>query len=159
GSILRSIMLRAIPVVFTVAALAGSLLPAAETPAEAKATPAAHVLPGVQPGGSVLLPNQWSLRPAGLQLDLGDFPVNMALHPSGRWLAVLHAGYGEHEIIVIETKTRKRLCRVALEQTFYGLCFSPDGRQLFASGGEFEVVHAFNFEDGFLFKHRELAVA
>ena len=29
---------------------------------------------------------------------------------------------------------------MTVEQTFYGLCFSPDGRQLFASGGEYEVV-------------------
>ena len=39
----------------------------------------------------MLLPNQWSLRPAGKQLELGVFPVNIALHPSGRWLAVLLA--------------------------------------------------------------------
>ena len=54
------------------------------------------VLPGVQRGGAVLLPNQWSLQPAGKQIELGDFPVNMALHPSGKWLAALHTGYGEH---------------------------------------------------------------
>src|SRR5262249_49933182 len=37
---------------------------------------APRVLPGVQPGGVVRLPNQWCLRPAGKQLPLGDFPVN-----------------------------------------------------------------------------------
>ena len=36
--------------------------------------------------GSIQLPNQWSLRPAGKQLSLGDFPVNLALHPDGRYL-------------------------------------------------------------------------
>jgi DNA-binding beta-propeller fold protein YncE len=118
-------------------------------------------LPGVQAGGSVLLPNQWSLRPAGRHLELGDFPVNSALHPGGRWLAVLHAGYGTHEIIIVSLNgTRPKICcRVALDQTFYGLCFSPDGNQLFASGGEFEVVHAFRFEEGLLANHRELRVA
>src|SRR6266404_2013558 len=55
-------------------------------------------LPGAQPEGTILLHNQWSLKPAGKQLELGDFPVNSALHPSGKWLAVLHAGHGEHEI-------------------------------------------------------------
>ena len=38
-------------------------------------------LPGYRPDGSILLPNQWSLRPAGRQIELGDFPVNIALHP------------------------------------------------------------------------------
>ena len=42
----------------------------------------------------IRLPNQWSLRPVGRHLALGDFPVNLALHPSGKYLAVLHAGYG-----------------------------------------------------------------
>ncbi len=32
-------------------------------------------------GWVVLLPNQWSLRPAGRQVPLGDFPVNIAMHP------------------------------------------------------------------------------
>jgi hypothetical protein len=116
------------------------------------------MLPGIQPNGSILLPNQWSLRPAGKQIELGDFPVNLALHPGGRWLAALHAGYGEHEIIIVELKRQKVRSRVSLDQTFCGLCFSPDGRRLFASGGEFEVVHAFDFDDGLLSHHRELPI-
>ncbi|HKB37444.1 MAG TPA: hypothetical protein VKD72_13415, partial [Gemmataceae bacterium] len=54
-----------------------------------------RVLPGTQPTGEVRLPNGWSLRPAGQQIVVGDFPVNLALHPDGKWLAILHAGYGE----------------------------------------------------------------
>jgi YVTN family beta-propeller protein len=105
------------------------------------------------------LPNQWSLRPAGKQLVLGDFPVNLALHPSGKWLAVLHAGYGDHEIAIVDLKRQKIMTRVAVDQSFYGLCFSPDGRTLFASGGEYELVHAFQFEEGYLFKHKQIEVA
>ena len=65
------------------------------------------------------MPNQWSLRPAGRQLELGDFPVSLALHPSGRWLAALHAGYGTHEIIVVELepKRQKIACRVPIDPT------------------------------------------
>jgi hypothetical protein len=40
-------------------------------------------LPGVQPDGAVLLPNQWFLRPAGRQFVVGDFPVAIAMHPGG----------------------------------------------------------------------------
>src|SRR5690242_5732750 len=50
------------------------------------------VWPGRKPDGSVLLPNQWSLNPAGRQVELGDFPVNIAVHPAGRFAAVLHTG-------------------------------------------------------------------
>ncbi|HEV3263025.1 MAG TPA: alkaline phosphatase family protein [Gemmataceae bacterium] len=123
--------------------------------------PAVHSrhLPGVLRSGFVQLPNQWSLRPAGKQVELGDFPVNLALHPDGHWLAALHAGYGEHEITTVDLRRQKVVSRVVIPQTFYGLCFSPDGRQLFASGGEFEIVHAYDFDDGLLSRHRELAVA
>jgi 6-phosphogluconolactonase (cycloisomerase 2 family) len=124
-------------------------------------SPSPRVLPGVHPDGVVQLPNQWSLRPAGTHLALGDFPVNIALHPDGKWAAVLHAGYGEHEIVVVELRKDhpRIISRVSLEQTFYGLCFAPDGKTLYASGGEFEVVHAFAFDKGLLSDHREIAVA
>ncbi len=124
-------------------------------PAKAKR----RVLPGIQRNGFIQLPNQWSLKPAGKQIELGDFPVNIALHPSGQYLAVLHAGYGPHEITTVDLKKQKVVARVRLEQTWYGLCFSPDGKHLFASGAEFEVVHAYAFEDGLLFRHREIPVA
>jgi DNA-binding beta-propeller fold protein YncE len=149
-----------------VAACGGLLLalrpgPRAEEPQSARAPATARVLPGIRAGGEVLLPNGWSLRPAGRQVPLGDFPVNMALHPGGRWLAVLHAGYGPHEIIVLDLArpTPGVVNRVVLEQTFYGLCFAPDGKTLYASGGEFEVVHAFDFGDGLLSRRRGLRVA
>jgi sugar lactone lactonase YvrE len=126
------------------------------------AAPAApRVLPGIKAGGEVLLPNQWSLRPVGRQLALGDFPVNLALHPEGKWLAALHAGYGEHEIVIVGLQGERQhvACRVPVRQTFYGLCFASDGKTLFASGAEFEVVHAFAFDDGLLSRRREIRVA
>jgi sugar lactone lactonase YvrE len=122
-------------------------------------TTRARNLPGVKPDGAIQLPNQWSLRPVGKQLAVGDFPVNLALHPGGRWLAILHAGYADHEILIVDLERQKSTSRVAIDQSFYGLCFSPDGRTLFASGGEFEIVYAFQFEDGFLFKRKQIAVA
>jgi DNA-binding beta-propeller fold protein YncE len=117
-----------------------------------------RVLPGMRADGAIQLPNQWTIRPAGKQLVLGDFPVNIALHPSGRWLAVLHAGWGTHEIILValEKRYQRVVSRVPLAQTFYGLCFSPDGKRLFASGGEYDVVHTFHFENGFLSRPEKL---
>src|SRR5262249_21009380 len=86
--------------------------------------------------------------------------VNSALHPGGEWLAVQHAGYSEHEVIIVKVSgDRQRVvCRVPVEQTFSGLCFAPDGKTLYVSGGEYEVIHAFAFEDGLLSNHRKLTV-
>ena len=91
--------------------------------------------PGMTRSGAVLLPNGWSLRPAGKQARLGDFPVVMAMHPSEPILAVLHAGYGEHEVVTLETETGKLIGRVALPETFAGLAWSPDGDPALRRGG------------------------
>jgi DNA-binding beta-propeller fold protein YncE len=139
--------------------LGGTLLLAplrADNPPAKDATP--RQLPGVKAGGTTLLPNGWSLKPAGRHIPLGDFPVNLALHPGGQWLAVLHAGAGDHEIALVDLKKAKIVSRVVIEQAFYGLCFSPDGSQLFASGGEEEVVHRYDFADGLLSHHRAIKI-
>ena len=105
-------------------------------------------LPGLQADGAVLLPNQWSLRPTGKQVEVGNFPVNVALHPQGDWAAVLHSGYGPHEVVVVDLKTASVVSRVTLPKTFYGLCFTPNGERLLVSGGEDDVVYQFHFADG-----------
>lgn len=120
-----------------------------------------RLLPGAQSDGFIRLPNSWSINPAGKQVQLGDFPVALALHPSGKWLAALHAGYGDHEIVIVDLQGKKDrvVSRVILEQTFHGLAFAPNGKELFVGGGEFDVVHRFDFDDGFLGRPRKLKVA
>jgi len=105
-------------------------------------------LPGGRPDGSVLLPNGWSLHPVGDQIPLGDFPVNIAVHPEGRYAAILHAGYGQHEIRVVDLQQRRVITRAPLELTFYGIVFSADGRRLFCSGAAGETVAVFQFTNG-----------
>jgi DNA-binding beta-propeller fold protein YncE len=131
---------------------------------EKKSSPpakAARVLPGLRQDGFVQLPNQWRLKPAGKHLELGDFPVNIALHPTGQYAAVLHTGFRDHEVAIVDlNKARTRLVsRITIDQAFYGLAWSPDGKQLFASGGEFEIVHVFDFEQGYLKKAKVLDVS
>ena len=120
------------------------------------ATKSPVTFPVLQRDGSVLLPNQWSLRPVGKHTVVGDFPVNIALHPAGAFAAVLHSGWGQHEVRILDAKTGALVSQVALEETFYGLTWSPDGGQLYISGAAAEVIHAFAFKEGYLSEHREL---
>src|SRR5437868_4542170 len=76
--------------------------------------------PGMTSAGTVLLPNGWSLKPAGRQTRLGDLPVQIAVHPSDPILAVLHAGYGEHEVVTVDAETGRVIGRVAMPETFAG---------------------------------------
>ncbi|MBI4623566.1 MAG: beta-propeller fold lactonase family protein [Verrucomicrobia bacterium] len=102
----------------------------------------------------------WSLRPAGTQVELGDFPVNIAVHPGGRFAAVLHSGHGKHEVRVVDIAAAKVVANAKVQEAFYGLEFSRDGSKLFASGAGFEVVRIFDFnaKAGSLGAERTVAV-
>jgi len=139
--------------------VAGRAIHYRDPAAEAADQAAVPRWPGVQAAGDILLPNQWSLRPTGKQIKLGDFPVQIVLHPRDPWAAVLHSGYGEHEIVIVDLNSDKVVSRASLDQSFYGLTFNPAGDRLYASGAEYEVVHAFNFQDGYLSGHKTLEVA
>lgn len=105
--------------------------------------PVTRVLPGVQRDGFVQLTNQWKLKPARNHIEIGNLPLNIQLHPTGQFVAVQHCGMRAREVVVLDTNPARRriVTRAVVDQAFYGLAFSPDGRQLFASGGEFNVVH------------------
>jgi DNA-binding beta-propeller fold protein YncE len=113
--------------------------------------------PGLTQSGSVLLPNGWSLKPAGHQARLGDFPVLMAVHPTEPVLAVLHAGYGEHEVVTVNARDGKVIGRVAMPETFSGLAWSRDGKTLYAGGGWDDVVYRFDHAAGLLSNQSKLA--
>jgi len=106
--------------------------------------------PGPQRDGSVILPNQWSLRPAGRQIEVGDFPTSIAMHPDGRHAAVLHCGHGPHEVVIIDVAAGKVVSRTAVDEAFYGLAFDAGGTMLFVSGSGDEVIRRFRFESGAL---------
>ncbi|MEY2410683.1 MAG: hypothetical protein QOF48_3353 [Verrucomicrobiota bacterium] len=116
-------------------------------------------VPGLTEDGGVRLPNQWYLRPVGKQVPLGDFPVNIAVHPGGKFIAILHSGYGRNEVVVVELEKDHVVSRAGVDESFYGLVFSADGKRLFCSGAGSEVVHSFAFADGYLSDHLELKLA
>ncbi len=112
--------------------------------------------PGLKRDGRVLLPNGWSLKPAGSQLKIGDLPVQIAQHPSESVMAILHAGYGDQEVITIDQKTSRILGRAIIPYSFSGITFAPDGKQLFVSGGFDDIIHIFDYAGGLLSNRRQL---
>jgi DNA-binding beta-propeller fold protein YncE len=137
----------------------GAALVVAVSAHGAEMPPPARVQPGLQPDGSTLLHTQWPIRPAGRQVALGYFPMNLAVDPSGRYAAALHASRTKHEIRVVDLETGRALPPVLVHQAFYGLAFSADGRALVCSGGADDVVRVFDFQDGRLTPRREIALA
>jgi YVTN family beta-propeller protein len=124
--------------------------------ARSQLTTAQAIWPGRRFDGSVLLPNQWSLRPAGRQTPLGDLPINIAVHPGSRYAAILHAGYGKQEIVVVDLPSGAIVSKVGIDESFYGIEFSADGSKLLCSGAGSEVIHAFSFHLGHLSDHQSV---
>lgn len=83
----------------------------------------------------VMLPNGWSLTPAGRSVEVGDLPLNIAVSSTKKWIAVTNNGQGTQSIQLIDTKTEKVLDQVIIPKSFYGLKFSQDEKSLYASGG------------------------
>ena len=107
-------------------------------------------LPGFQRSGETLLPNGWSLRPVGKQIELGDFPTRMKLSPDGRFAAILHTGWGTHEVRMVSIADGVLVSSVALDQAYQGLCFSSDGNRLYVGRGEDEAVFVYEHREGYL---------
>ena len=83
----------------------------------------------------VTLPNGWSLTPAGRSLPLGDLPLNMAVSPSKKLMAVTNNGQGKQTLQLIDVNAEKILDNIEIAKSWLGLKFSGDDRFLYVSGG------------------------
>lgn len=81
------------------------------------------------------LPNGWSLTPVGKSLPLGDLPLNMAVSPSKKLIAVTNNGQSVQSLQLIDAVNDKVLGTVVIPKSWYGIKFSNDERFLYASGG------------------------
>lgn len=83
----------------------------------------------------VILPNGWSLSPAGHGYLLGDLPLNMAVSPSKKLIAVTNNGQSAQSIQLINSRSGKILDNIIIGRSWVGLKFSADEKYLYASGG------------------------
>jgi YVTN family beta-propeller protein len=88
----------------------------------------------------ITLPNGWSLTPAGKSLPLGDLPLNMAVSRNNKLLAVTNNGQSTQSIQLFDVAKEKLLDSVTIAKSWYGLKFSADGKNLYASGGNDNMI-------------------
>jgi YVTN family beta-propeller protein len=98
----------------------------------------------------VLLPNGWTLSPAGRSVPLGDLPLNLAISNDHKYLAVTNNGVGKQTIQLIDAKTYKVLCSSEISKSWYGLKFSGDSKYLYASGGNNNRIIKYRVHDNTL---------
>lgn len=95
----------------------------------------------------VALPNGWKLSPIGKLMPLGDLPLNMAVSPSGKILAVTNNGQSDQGIQLIDTEKMQLLDSVVMKKSWLGLTFSKDGKYLYASGGNDNWIVRFQIKN------------
>jgi YVTN family beta-propeller protein len=83
----------------------------------------------------ISLPNGWQLSPAGRSVALGDLPLNMAVSPSKKFLAVTNNGQSKQSLQLIDIRSEKVLSTVDIPKSWLGIAFSADEKYLYASGG------------------------
>ncbi len=104
-----------------------------------------------QPGklaGKILLPNGWSLSPAGKSISLGDLPLNMAVSSSKRFIAVTNNGQSDQSIQVIDVSKEAVVDSMPVEKSWYGLKFSANDKYLYASGGNNNCIYKYLVQNG-----------
>lgn len=88
----------------------------------------------------VMLPNGWSLSPAGKSIPLGDFPMNMVFSATGKFMAVTNNGQGKQTITLIDPSSEKILDETEIRKSWYGLTFNKDETRLYVSGGNDNMI-------------------
>jgi YVTN family beta-propeller protein len=90
-----------------------------------------------------LLPNGWTIAPAGEQVPLTDLPLNILPTPDGTHALVATNGYNAHELSLIDLATRKVVDKETVRQSWFGLAHDPGAGKVWWSGGGADMLHTF----------------
>jgi YVTN family beta-propeller protein len=96
---------------------------------------------GPQPDGSVLVPSNQLLRPAGFQVLLPGRPVDMTLTADGRFLLVKNMD----DLDLIRLSDRKVIQSLPYGQSgasFTGIILSPDGQNIYLTDADKRILIA-----------------
>ena len=91
-------------------------------------------------GERVDLPNGWHLTPAGRTVKVGDLPLNIAVSPSGKLAAITNNGESDQSIELVDIKRGVVTDSVPIGKSWLGLTFSDNGKFLYASGGNDNLI-------------------
>ena len=95
-----------------------------------------------------LLPNGWTVTPAGEQLVLKDLPLNIIALSDNRHVLVATSGYNAHELTLVDLQSKQPVQTETVRQSWFGVALSPAEDKLWWSGGGGAALHEFRLKDG-----------
>ena len=95
----------------------------------------------------VTLPNGWHLTPAGKTIRLGDLPLNIAISPSQKLAAITNNGQSTQTLQLVNIKQGVTTDTIVIGKSWLGLAFSDNGKQLYASGGNDNIIIRYNIRN------------
>jgi YVTN family beta-propeller protein len=94
-----------------------------------------------------LLPNGWTITPAGRQVTLTDLPLNIVPLADNKHALVATSGFNTHELSLIDLAAGKVVAGTTVKQSWYGLALSPREDKAWWSGGGAGMLHTFDVKE------------
>src|SRR6516164_1701903 len=82
-----------------------------------------------------LLPNGWTISPAGRHVELADMPLNIVPLADGHSALVASSGYNRHELCLVDLADVAVKSRTEVHQSWFGIATDPGQKSLWWSGG------------------------
>jgi YVTN family beta-propeller protein len=94
-----------------------------------------------------LLPNGWTISPAGHQVPLADLPLNILPLSDSKHVLVTTNGYNQHQLSLVDLSSEKCIANSTVRQSWFGLAMAPDEKRVWWSGGGDNSLHTFELRD------------
>jgi YVTN family beta-propeller protein len=91
------------------------------------------------------LPTGVSLDPVVESHGVGNFPLAMSVAPGGNRVALLLCGWRQQGVQIVDRKSGAVLQTLPQPAAFLGLIFAPDGKTLYASGGNDDSIFVYRW--------------
>jgi YVTN family beta-propeller protein len=97
---------------------------------------------------ATLLPTGVYVSPIGASIAVGNMPLNFVFSPDRKYLLLSLNGWDQQGIQVLQVSTGQIVQTLPLPSAFFGMAFSQDGKSLYVSGGNEDVIYLLSWNSG-----------
>ncbi|MDX2035250.1 MAG: alkaline phosphatase family protein [Isosphaeraceae bacterium] len=94
-----------------------------------------------------LLPNGWTITPAGEQVPLNDLVLNILPLADGKHALVTSDGFNEHELSLVDLASKTVVSKAPVRQSWFGLAHDPATGTVWWAGAGSHGIHTFKLAD------------